>query len=218
MKDSQELRQKIIDGCLLLRDYGYIFGTWGNFSVRLDDGKYLLTPSKVDYSEMRPDDLVVINKDGIKIDGNHFPTSEREIHRMILNKRQDMNVVIHTHSPYAMACSALEEGIPALSEEMCQILGGDIPLSYRFVPSDMHEELGVVVSNSIGKANAVLIRNHGPVVLGRTIEEALVSCQVVEKSAQIYISLLSTNKKINFLSREIAERGRDYFVNKYGKS
>lgn len=218
MKDTIELRQSIIDVCLKLREQKYIFGTWGNVSVRLDDGNYLLTPSRVDYAVMKPEDLVVIDKQGNKLSGEYFPTSEREIHRRILNQRPEINAIIHTHSECAMACSLIEGGIPALSEEMCQLLGGGVELTSKFVPSDLHEELGETVAKSIKQANAILIRNHGPVCLGRSLEEAFVTCQILEKNASMYLSLLATQKPFNVLDEKTVKRGRDYFLNKYGKS
>ena len=168
-----ELRSKIIDTCRRLRSAGYVFGTWGNAGVQLDDGNILITPSRADYDELLPEDLPVLAPDGSIVSGSRLPTSEREIHRGILNARRDVGAVVHTHSPYAMMCCALDGGIPAFSEEMCQLLGGSIPISERFVPSDAH---------------AVLLRNHAPVALGRTLDEATVA------------------------------RGRDYFLNKYGKT
>lgn len=218
MKDSIQLRQKIIDTCLSLRGQGYVYGTWGNISVRLDDGNILITPSKLDYAEMKPEDLPVIAPDGSVVSGSRLPTSEREIHRGMMNRRPDIGAVIHTHSPYAMACCAIEGGIPAFSEEICQLFGGPIRLSDRFVPSDAHAELGRVVCESFGNDNALLIRNHGPIVLGRTLDEAFVSCQILEKTAKIYMNLLRTGKHINVLDDETIARGRDYFLNGYGKT
>ncbi len=116
MKDNTELRKKIIGICLKLREQGYIFGTWGNVSCRLDDGNILITPSKLDYAEMKPEDLPVISPDGSIVSGTRLPTSEREIHRGMMNRRPDIGAIIHTHSPYAMACSAIEGGIPAITE------------------------------------------------------------------------------------------------------
>jgi L-fuculose-phosphate aldolase len=218
MKDSKELRQKVIDTCLTLREQGYMFGTWGNVSVRLDDGNILITPSKLDYAEMRPDDLPVISPDGSIVSGTRLPTSEREIHRGMMNRRPDINAIIHTHSPCAMACCSMDGGIPVFSEEIAQLFGGPVRLSERFVPSDAHVELGKTVCDSFGNDNALLIRNHGPIVLGRTLEEAFVSCQVLEKSAKIYVSLLGAGVKINVLSDRAAARGRDYFLNGYGRT
>ena len=214
----EKIRKEIVDVCLFLRDKGYVFGTWGNVSVRLPDGNMLITPSRIDYAEMRTEDIVEITTDGKIILGDKLPTSEREIHCGIMRIRPDVGAVIHTHSPSAMACCALPDGIPVISEEMCQLLNGEIRVTDKFVPSDEHAELGREVCRKIGNANALLIKNHGPVCLGRTLKEALVCCQVVEKTADNYLKLSATNLPINTLGKEFVGRGRDYFINKYGKS
>lgn len=217
MNDCKELRQEIIDTCLWLKAQGLVFSTWGNISVRLDDGNILITPSKVDYDTMTTDDLVVLAADGTQVSGHRLSTSEREIHRRVMNKRPDVGAIIHMHSPYAMMTAARNEGVPVISEEMCQLLGGAIPLSSEFVPSDMHEKLGEVVSSSVDHTNAILIRNHGPMCFGKTLAEARVCCQVVEKSCKMYIHLLAAGG-IQTVSDENVARGRDYFLNSYGKS
>ncbi len=217
MKDCKELRQEIIDTCLWLKSQGLVFSTWGNISVRLDDGNILITPSKIDYDTMTHEDLVVLAPDGKQVSGTRLSTSEREIHRKVMNKRIDVGAIIHMHSPYAMMAAARNEGVPVISEEMCQLLGGAIPLSYEFVPSDMHDRLGEVVSNSIDDTNAILIKNHGPMCFGKNLAEARVCCQVVEKSCKMYIHLLAAGG-IQTISEENVARGRDYFLNSYGKS
>ncbi len=217
MNDCKELRQKIIDTCLWLKAQGLVFSTWGNISVRLEDGNILITPSKVDYDSMTPDDLVVLSPDGTQISGTRLSTSEREIHRRVMIKRNDVGAIIHMHSPFAMMAAARNEGVPVISEEMCQLLGGAIPLSSEFVPSDMHIKLGEVVADSVNDTNAILIRNHGPVCFGKNLAEAKVCCQVVEKSCKMYIHLLAAGG-IQTISQENVIRGRDYFLNSYGRS
>ena len=217
MQDFMELRQSIIDACLWLEEKGLIFGTWGNISVRTDDGNILITPSKLAYEKMLPEDLVLLSPDGKIVSGNRLPTSERDIHLGVMRKRSDVGAIIHMHSAYAMAAAARNSGVPAISEEMCQMIGGAIPLSSKFVPSDMHKELGKIVIDSVTDVNAILIRNHGPMCFGRDLEEVKVCCQVVEKSCKMYLHLLAGGE-IQIISEENVKRGRDYFVNGYGKS
>ena len=217
MNDSRELRQDVIDTCLWLKSQGFVFSTWGNISVRLDDGNILITPSKVDYDTMTPEDLVVLAPDGTQVSGHRLSTSEREIHRRVMNKRPDVGAIIHMHSPYGMAAASRDESIPVFTEEMCQLLGGAIPMSSEFVPSDMHEKLGIVVSESVTDANAILIRNHGPMCFGRNLAEARVCCQVVEKTCKLYLHLLAAGG-IKLIEEQYIARGRDYFLNGYGKS
>ena len=215
--DGEEIRQQIIDTCLWLTEKGLVIGTWGNVSVRLADGNILITPSKVPYEDMKPEDLVVLSPDGRTVKGFRMSTSEREIHRGILNKRWDVNAVIHTHSAYAMACCAIDGGIPPMSEEMAQLLGGGVPISSKFVPSEKHVELGKEITNCIGNANAILIRNHGPVCLGRDLKEARTCAQVVEKSAKMYLHLREAGG-INVIEDRWVKAGRIYFTDAYGKT
>lgn len=218
MQDGRDLRQEIIDTCLWLKDKGYLFGTWGNISVRVENGEMLITPSKIEYEKMRPEDFVVMAlDDGRILSGTNRPTSEREIHRRIMKDREDVHAIVHTHSAYAMAAAALNHGIPPISEEMCQLIGGGIPLSKEFVPSDQHVRLGEVAADSIGQANAVLIRNHGPVCCGRTLAEAVVCCQIVEKSAQMYLQLQNA-PDLQVIPQKWVDAGRNYYLYSYGKS
>jgi len=217
MRDTREARKEIIETCLWMREQGLVFGTWGNVSARLDDGNILITPSKVPYELMQPEDLVVLAPDGSTVSGTRLSTSERELHRGILNARKDVGAIIHTHSPYAMAAAARNEGVPVISEEMCQLIGGAIPLTKAFVPSQEHVKLGEMAVDSLTSSNALLIRNHGPFCFGRDLAEARVCCQIVEKSCQIYLQLLASGG-INPIADEFVAAGRDYFLNGYGRS
>ena len=217
MMDCKELRQEVIDTCLWLKEQGLIFGTWGNISVRLDDGNILITPSRLEYELMTTEDLVVISPDGTQVSGTRLPTSEREIHRRVMNKRPDVGAIIHAHSAYAMAAAARSEGVPVISEEMCQLIGGPIPISEEFVPSYMHNRLGEVGADSTTDANAVLIKNHGPMAFGATLKDALLCCQVIEKSCKMFLHLAAAGDVVTISDENVA-RGRDYYLNSYGKS
>lgn len=216
-RDGEAVRRQVIETCLWLVEKGLVIGTWGNISVRLDDGNILITPSKISYEEMKPEDLMVIDPAGNIVKGVHLPTSERDIHRNILNKRKDIHAIIHTHSENAMACCAVPGGIPAISEEMAQVIGGGIPISENFVPSEKHGLLGEEVSRCVGDTNAILIRNHGPVCMGRDIEEAKICAQVVEKSAGMYLKI-RTPGEINVIEDQWVKAGRRYYTQAYGRT
>lgn len=217
MSCNEKLRLEVIDTCRWLRQQGLVFGTWGNISVRLEDGNILLTPSKVDYDIMEPEDLVVLAPDGEVVSGHRLSTSERELHLSIMKKRRDINAIIHTHSTYAMAAAARGQEVPAFTDEICQLIGGPIPVTHRYVTSSKHKELGQVTAESVTEANAILIRNHGPMCFGRDLKEARVCCQILEKSCEIYLHLLAAGGLCPIPQEDVAG-GRDYFLNSYGKS
>lgn len=181
-------RRCIIDTCLTMCDLGFFIGTWGNVSMRVGE-HILLTPSRVDYQTMRPEDIVVIDLEGNQVEGARNPTSEKEVHRQIYVKRDDVNAIIHAHTALAMAVSSTNlRKVPCLVEEMSQLLGGGIPITEEYCPAQQHFELGKAAAAAIGMSNAVLLRNHGPVACGKDMENAVLATKVVEKSCRIFLS------------------------------
>lgn len=213
----EEQKVEIIESChALVADSSFI-GTWGNVSERVGD-HIILTPSRVSYGTMRVEDMVVIGLDGeiVESPAGHVPTSEKEVHRQIYLVRDDVRAVVHAHTANAMAVSTLPEPeVPCLVEEMSQLLGGSIPLTERYVPAEHHQELGLAAAQVVGDRNAVIMRNHGPVACGRTMEEARLAVKVIEKSCGIYLSVLGRAYKP--IPQEYVESERYRFLYKYGK-
>lgn len=210
-------RRLIIETCLTMCDLGYFIGTWGNVSMRVGD-KILLTPSRVNYATMKPEDIVVIDMEGNKIEGDRNPTSEKEVHRQIYVKRDDVNAVIHAHTAQAMAVSAttLKE-VPCLVEEMSQLLGGSIPITAEYVPAQKHFELGTAAAEAIGDRNAVLLRNHGPVTCGESMESAILAAKVTEKSCGIFLQSYGGKLEQHVIPDEFVESEHYRYRFTYGK-
>lgn len=210
-----ETRKQIIDACLWLQKNKFVIGTWGNVSVRLDEQKIMLTPSKIDYQEMKPEDLVIIDLQGNKLDGFRSPTSETDVHRLIYCAREDVKAVVHCHPIYASAMCITGEGIPPILEEMTQLIGGGIPSTRKYIRAGDHLGLGKEAAACLGDKNAVLLMNHAPVCCGRDLKEALTCCQVVEKAATCY--LMAKGKfDINIIPDDLVKAERERFLYKYG--
>ncbi len=110
-EDTAELRQEVIRSCLQLKEMGYIISTLGNIGVRVQQG-LLITLTRVEYNEMRAEDLVVVSWEGDTLGGHRLPTSEVHLHRLLLSKRSDLRVLIHTHSPWALSVACTGKAIP----------------------------------------------------------------------------------------------------------
>lgn len=215
MKYKDE-RETIIEACKEMQALGYFLGTWGNISMRIGD-EILLTPSRVSYDTMVPEDMVVIDMEGNKTGGERNPTSEKEVHRIIYREREDIRGIVHCHSLYATAAACAGVGIvPPLMEEMSQLLGGGVPVTKRYVPAEQHHELGLETAKTIGDKNAVLMRNHGPVCCGRDIEEAILVSRVVEKACRIYL-LLNRDTSPEPIEEQFVKSERYRYLYKYGK-
>lgn len=210
-------RLQIIEMCLRLQSMSYFLGTWGNVSLRVGD-RILLTPSRVQYAQMKPEDIVVIDLAGNKVEGALNPTSEKEVHRRIYEARSDVNAVIHAHTESAMAVSALEiDEVPCVVEEMSQLLGGSIPLTQTYVKAESHAQLGVAAAQALKNRKAVILRNHGPVACGSSLEEALLVARVQEKACHLYLQSVATGHPIRAIPAAHVESEHYRYLYTYGK-
>lgn len=210
-----ERRHAMIEACLWLEKEGMVIGTWGNVSMRLPDGNIMVTPSRIDYSDLRPEDMVIVDLQGKKLEGHNNPTSEMHVHRLIYVHRPDVGAVIHCHPVYASAMCAATHGIPVIFEEMSQMIGGEIPITDEYVNAEQHVRLGEVTVAALADKNAVLIRNHAPVCVGRDLKEALLCSQVTEKAAKCYLALCG-GVEMTTIPEKYVESERHRFLYTYG--
>ncbi len=180
-----ELKQEILAACRWLEAKGLVVGTYGNVSVRVPAG-LLITPSRLDYQTMTPDDLVLLSLDGHVRAGTRLPSSELEVHRQVYLQRPDVHAVVHTHALYSAAVACLHLTIPPIVEEQSQVIGGEIRCT-NYVPAGQHQRLGEETARVLGKDLAVLLANHGSVTCGRTLQETLFAAQIVERVAQMFL-------------------------------
>ncbi len=215
-RDTPELRQAIIRTCLFMRDrLGYFVGTWGNISVRLEAG-LLVTPSRMIYDEVTPDDLVAVGWEGGVLGGRRVPTSELELHRQILRKRPDLGALVHSHSPWASVCACAHRSIPVLADDMAEVIGGEVHCAPH-VAAGRHRELALAAAEAIGPdACAVLLGNHGVVAGGRDLAEAAIASQFVEKAAMILIHAQAIGG-VRPIAEEAWREERHRYLYKYGK-
>jgi L-fuculose-phosphate aldolase len=206
------LQRELIEICHRLVELGYVIGTYGNVSVRVPGG-LIITPSRVDYAGLTPEDLVTVSDVGAVLAGTRLPSSELEVHRQIYLRRPGVNAVLHTHSLHATALSCCHEMIPVIVEEQSQVVGGEIHCT-RYVPAGQHEELGEETARALGASNAVMIANHGVVSCGRSLGEALFTCIVVERIAQM--RLLTGADAVVLIPPEHVASERDRFLHRYG--
>jgi len=214
-RDSAALRQQVIDVCRAMVEERFFIGTWGNISVRMNSG-LLITPSRLDYFVMQPEDLVLVTPDRRPI-GRRLPSSETALHQAILNARPDIGALIHHHGPHTSSLACAGAALLVCVEDMAQIIGGEVRCA-RYVPGGRHQALAEAVVKAMGKkAMAVLLRNHGTVVGGRTLEEAMVAVQVLEKAAQVWIQARLVGKATAIPACFVAEE-RFRYLYKYGKA
>lgn len=166
---------------------GLIAANDGNFSVRLDAQRVLITPRGRDKGRLRPEDLVVIDMEGnVRRPGRGGagPSSEWPMHLEVYRQRPDVRVVLHAHPPFTVALTVA--GLPFPSEVLPEVVMsvGTVPTTRLAVPSS--EDDARAIRDWIRAHDAVLLPHHGVVAVGRALEEAEVLLERIEYAAKVY--------------------------------
>jgi len=212
-----ELREKLIKVARRCFQYRLMAGTWGNLSVRFDREKVLITPSGFEKTALKPENLLLMDLEGNILKGDLKPTIETSMHLGIYKARDDVNAVIHTHSPYAMMLSIINEPIPVLTVEFASAVGHEVPVTGFVLPGT--KDLADEVVKALGEDRvAVLIRNHGVVAVGGSLEKAYHVAILVEEEARTYfwIMLLGKNE-MSRIPEEFVKKMKSFFKKKYGQ-
>lgn len=195
---------------------GLVSGTWGNISARLPEtDTFLITPSGVPYENLGPQDLVLLDLEGKVKEGALRPSTETPLHIAIYKKRPDVLGIVHTHSPYASVLAVNRRELPPVLEELAQLLGGTVRVAPYAPPGSRELAEGAVAA--LEGRSAVILANHGMVGVGRSLKEALLICQVVEKGAQVFL-LAQLSGTPHVLSEGEAGLLRKNFLEKYGQN
>jgi len=186
-----ELRRALIDTCRSMNRIGLNQGTSGNASVRVEDG-LLITPSGLDYDKTEPGDIVKINYEGRVLRGRRNPSSEWHFHCRVMAARPNAGALLHTHSINATTLACLGRSIPPFHYMVAVAGGRDI----RCAPYATFgtEKLADAVLEALDGRLACLMANHGMLVLGRDLEDALKRAIEIETLAAQYLKALAIGK------------------------
>ncbi len=183
MENENCVRQEICRFGRMLHGRGYVAGTDGNISVRLNQNLVLCTPTSLSKGMMEPDDLVVVDMEGHQRNGARHPSSELGMHLLFYCLRPDIGAVVHAHPPtatgFAAAGISLEE---ALVAEVVTALG-KIPLASYGMPGT--PELPDALRPLIPKHDAILMAHHGVVTCGHSLLRAYMNMECVEHYASV---------------------------------
>lgn len=191
--------------------------TWtsGNLSGRDPaTGLVVIKPSGVMYSELTPENMVVVDVNGKVIEGSLKPSSDVAAHLYVYRHRPDVGGVVHTHSTYATAFAAVGKPIPAVLTAICDEFGGPMPCGdYAKVGGD---EIGREIIRSIGDSPALLLKNHGVFTVGKNPLAALKAAIMVEDVARTVYLALQLGQPEPIPAAEIARAHRRY-IEEYGQ-
>jgi L-fuculose-phosphate aldolase len=194
-------KKAVLKTAQMLEEKGLVIGSSGNVSMSTKNGNgkevIAITPSGRYYESMNPEDIVIIDFNGVCIEGEYEPSTEKMLHIGIYKARKDIHAIVHSHSIYGSIVSVSGMDIPVVTEDQVECLGGGIKLATYA----LHGSAKLVenVISALGNRNAVIMANHGTLCVGKNVKEAFINCEMLEKTAKIYIyaSLLGN---VNILS------------------
>ncbi len=196
MSNMNQIINEIITTGINLQKMGFIAGSDGNISAKLQNGNILITPSGFRKDSLQETDLVQISEDGNIISGNHKPSSEIAMHLLVYKNRPDISACVHSHPPYSTAFAVAGEEIPSEVLPEMVLFVGRVPLTDYAPPGT--DKLPESLLPFIKNHNAFLLRNHGLLTVGKTLLEAYNRHETVEHTAKIinYARQLGTICKI----------------------
>lgn len=220
-----ELKQKVYEANMELPKRNLITYTWGNVSgIDREKGLFVIKPSGVDYSELRPCDMVVMDLNGNKIEGNLNPSSDTKTHIELYKSFKDIGGVVHTHSPWATSWAQAGKGIPCYGTTHADYFYGTIPcardLTSDEINSDYEKNTGLVIVETFKDINpmyipGVLCIDHGPFTWGKDASEAVHNAVVLEEVAKMAYRALVINPDKESVPQAILDK---HFLRKHGKN
>ena len=199
-------RDLIVQMAKSLFDRGLTFGSSGNISVRMEDG-WLMTPTGCSMGNIEPEKISKLDINGNLISGDP-PTKESFLHLAMYEKRPQDSAVVHLHSTHSVAVSCLDEinpknVLPPITAYYVMRIG-TLPLIPYFPPGDI--KLAKVVREMASEHHAVLLANHGPVVSGKSLQDAVYATEELEETAKLFLLLQGHKTRFLNSSEEAALR------------
>jgi ribulose-5-phosphate 4-epimerase/fuculose-1-phosphate aldolase len=185
--NEQQLRDKIVRFGALLYERRLAHGSAGNLSVRLDDGSILVTPTNSSLGALDADRISKVSPTGDLLAGDP-PSKESFFHLAVYEERPSAKAIVHLHSTHSVAVSCLchadaSNVLPPLTAYYVMRIG-KLPLVPYFRPGD--RKLAAAVRAAAREHHAMLLANHGPIVAGKSLEDAVYAYEELEETAKLY--------------------------------
>jgi ribulose-5-phosphate 4-epimerase/fuculose-1-phosphate aldolase len=184
----REAKQKLIDAGRVLEAEGHDDMTRGHISVRVpgDPSRFYMKPHSFGLDEMTMENIVTCDLEGEKVEGTAPRHSEVYIHSEIFRVRADVTSIIHSHPPHSVAVSASGRPLRVLSQPSAAFIEG-VPVYTGTIDLIRNKDQGRGVAESLGRHKAALMKNHGVVIAGSSIEEAVVLAIMLENACHVQL-------------------------------
>lgn len=221
----EDLKREVYEANLMLPRYNLVTFTWGNVSgVCREKGVFVIKPSGVPYEDLKPEDMVVVDFDGNKVEGRLNPSSDTPTHAYLYKNWENIGGVVHTHSSYATSWAQAGRDIPCYGTTHADYYYGPVPCLRTLTKAEIDEayekNTGVLIVSEFQRKGidynavpAVLCKNHGPFAWGKNAEEAVHSAVVLEEVAKMAYRTELINPKVQPAPQELQDK---HYYRKHG--
>ena len=219
----EKLKQEVYEANMLLPKYNLVTFTWGNVSgVDRESKLFVIKPSGVPYEKLKPEDMVVVDFDGNKVEGDLNPSSDTPTHAVLYKCWNNIGGIVHTHSTYATSWAQSGRNLPCYGTTHADYFFGEIPcarvLSENEIEEAYEKNTGNLIVEVFKDLNPLhvpgaLCKNHGPFTFGKDAHEAFHNAVVLEEVAKMNLFTELINKNVepapDFLQKK-------HFMRKHG--
>ena len=221
----EKLKQEVYEANMQLPKHNLVTFTWGNVSgIDREKGLFVIKPSGVDYDKLTPDDMVIVDLEGKKVEGELNPSSDTETHRVLYKAFPKIGGVVHTHSRWATTFAQAGQGIRAYGTTHADYFYGEVPCTRRMTKEEIdggyEYETGRVIVERFEKYGidpmnipAVLVNEHGPFTWGKDAAEAVYHAVVLEEVAMMALHAQFLTQSRDPMQQVLLDK---HFLRKHG--
>ena len=223
----EQLKKEVYEANMLLPRYGLVTFTWGNVSgIDRENGLFVIKPSGVEYEKLTPEDMVVVDLEGNKVEGRYDPSSDTPTHTELYNRFPQIGGIVHTHSAWATSWAQAGRDIPCYGTTHADYFYGAIPCVRNLTKEEIAEayekNTGVMFADEFERQKidhtavpAVLCRNHGVFAWGKDAAEAVHNAVVTEEVAKMAARSEFLNPDIKPAPQELQDK---HYYRKHGEN
>lgn len=223
----ENLKELVCDANLRLPAHGLVTFTWGNVSaIDRESGYVVIKPSGVEYNELTPDKMVVVDLDGNIVEGDLNPSSDTPTHVYLYRQFENIGGIVHTHSTHATAFAQARMPIEAYGTTHADYFYGAIPCTRELTAVETRDNYEINTGKVIAEAfkllkpeaiPGVVVANHGPFAWGKDAAEAVHNAVVLEEVARMAILMKTIDPESNPINKYILDKhyNRKHGANAY---